>query len=301
MAELGAVAGADIDEEVSLPLSLPLASLASVINISSPNMAQSSSMARPISSEITCRVLSPHSSLKEEVSSRLRLQRNDAMSACGIQVSRLTRAEAPIPDHPVVEPVGADGPVQGGARVAEEQHPEEVGVEAGRVAADMVDKWGAFTISFHRPSKGKPHGSAEARCPFHALNMQTRCKKSYTLRNDSQEHRLSVLWALRHWCNQGPSVNRQRLHLGARILDLTAVPDRAIILQSRPSAPAPLVVRTDADLDASQSQEGQPQAQQGHERAPKAKARPKVAAQDAQRSQSSSSSSSSNSSSSSSS
>ena len=123
-----------------------------------------------------------------------------------------------------------------------------------RRAAEDVEHWGPFTLAWFPPSSdnNRPYGACEARCPFHAKNKSTKCKKYYSLRSDDPSHREEVRWRLRHWCNQGLQHSKQREHLGGRGLKLSDRPDNASIIAASLTQPAPAAeeIMTDAQQDA---------------------------------------------------
>ena len=117
-----------------------------------------------------------------------------------------------------------------------------------RVKPDHIDLWGPFTITFHPPAGKKTHSSVEARCPFHALGPKSGCKKYYTLRDGSESHRSSALWAMRHWCNSALEYDRQRDHLGTRALQMQGLPDHASTTAAKITEEPPAALCTDKEL-----------------------------------------------------
>ena len=164
-------------------------------------------------------------------------------------------------DFQVVDAAPPTPPLAAPPPINRDDRNVEAGVHLERVPAVYTDRWGPFTISFMAASATKPYGSAEARCPFHCLNQRTRCKKFLTLQSDSDNHRLDVLWGLRHWCNTAERFQRQRDHLGRRHLQLVNLPTRDEIAAAKITREPPLVVITDADLDMREHVVAPPQAQ----------------------------------------
>ena len=160
--------------------------------------------------------------------------------------SRVQAGEAPARAEPLVEEQASSS----AAPAAAARSNDDLHV---RVSAEFIDEWGPFTISFHPPSDKKRFGSAEARCPFHALGPKSRCKKYVSLRSCDEAHRVDTLWALRHWCNKAAGCDRQKEHLGQRQLQVNNLPSREEIVRQKITTPAPLNVPTDAELDAAGS------------------------------------------------
>ncbi len=136
--------------------------------------------------------------------------------------------------------------------------------EGGAAGARMVNTvWGPFILRPKHPDVGRPFGGIEAHCPFHRKSERSDCKKYLQLKSADPEHRMHVLWCLRHWCNQAKSFERQRYHVLLGDIDNMTythpAPDvisAQMISEARPARPS---VKTDIELDR-EAAEVQPQA-----------------------------------------
>ena len=113
-------------------------------------------------------------------------------------------------------------------------------------------EWGPFKIkarSWKRHGR-KAFGSFFTACPYHARNAMTGCTKELSLTNDSDDHRMDVLNAMRHWCNRAPDHHRQRDHKMDHPF-LVTVPHQALVLaQKITEAPPPAgTLLNDEELD----------------------------------------------------
>lgn len=108
-------------------------------------------------------------------------------------------------------------------------------------------RWGHFYFTWSPPEKRPPHGSWQARCPYHRLNEKTACTKSYGLRNPDQiEHCRLVL---QNWCIQARAYSRKRDHGSVSLHAMELLP--VGLLEARLlELPVPHMVKTDAELDA---------------------------------------------------
>ena len=112
--------------------------------------------------------------------------------------------------------------------------------------------WGHFTTWVWRKTlPGRVHGAIEVTCPYHKKSSRTSCKKACSLRGRSQRDILSVVWALRNWCNSARQHSRQAYHIIPFQLDLTATPPHESIRanQIAEAPPSALNIKTDEELD----------------------------------------------------
>lgn len=130
--------------------------------------------------------------------------------------------------------------------------------------------WGAFRFTPKQEERSTGTVYAwEAGCPFHRKNARTDCKKTVSFRQLSESE--AVILALKGWCNEALSVDRQWKHVGLpairgchppeRLLDAAMISERPF---ERPS--------TDEELDRQEAAGGLP---------PRAKARSKAKAKTA--------------------
>ena len=82
-----------------------------------------------------------------------------------------------------------------------------------------VTFWGCFRMSRLAPkAPSRPYGAIEAVCPFHMLNDKSECKKYVSHKSSSDEQQDLDYKAILHWCAQAHSFNRQRHHVGTKLL-----------------------------------------------------------------------------------
>ena len=82
-----------------------------------------------------------------------------------------------------------------------------------------ISRWGPFRISRLAPKPPfRKFGALEAVCPFHMRNEKSECKKYIGHKTDNPEDQDLDYKALLHWCNQASAFNRQKHHVGSRLL-----------------------------------------------------------------------------------
>lgn len=80
-------------------------------------------------------------------------------------------------------------------------------VEVGEIRPDIPElrsgMWGIFRITPKRPGTANgPHGSYQARCPFHAKSKVTGCKKTLRIDGPTKSDQADTLRRLMFWCSQ---------------------------------------------------------------------------------------------------
>ena len=111
-------------------------------------------------------------------------------------------------------------------------------------------RWGSGKFKWSAADASAPFGSVAAICACHKKNKRTLCVKEVGLRSRDMSHVESVLWALKHWLNQGPEYSRRRFHMLPRRLDLAAVPSPRVVEAQRIADNPPDNVLDDDELDA---------------------------------------------------
>jgi hypothetical protein len=76
---------------------------------------------------------------------------------------------------------------------------------------DHVFWYGCFRITFHAGGQ-TGLGLYRATCPFHRLNVMTRCSRSVSVLNSGETARMYALRLLFTWCLGAPEFNRRRDH-----------------------------------------------------------------------------------------
>lgn len=69
--------------------------------------------------------------------------------------------------------------------------------------------WGCFRITY-RAARGGCHGGLQARCPFHALNAKTGCKRQFTIFGPLDSDTKHAMQRLCWWCSLARTFHRQR-------------------------------------------------------------------------------------------
>lgn len=178
------------------------------------------------------------------------------------------RVPPPAPAHPVVR-----------VRSARRPPPSEGNPEAVYLFGFA---WGCFTFGTKQPSakSGGGFGGYEARCPFHARNAKTGCKKFINVGGPEESDRARARLVAKWWCVQAPQHQRQWEHIFAA--DVASPPDEEVLeamrIDTGPTAP---VVPDDACASsvAGEDPPGAPKAKAKGRAKGRPKAKPKVKAE----------------------
>lgn len=112
------------------------------------------------------------------------------------------------PPSPVAPPMGADVPAAAeGALVLADDDGEVVAREL------RGGKWGVFGITPKQAGQGGKWGGYQARCPFHAKNPMTGCKRFFRLDGPTKDDTSKTLRLMMQWCIDARGFQRQRVHL----------------------------------------------------------------------------------------
>ena len=160
--------------------------------------------------------------------------------------------------EPHVPPPAEETPKEVGRDEAHEKPSDAivtVGQESGpdaedeRAPAEVLRSgyWGVCRVTAIQPNKGYPHGAWQARCPFHALNERTDCKKESRVEGPEKRHRGQALRRLLHWCTLHSKHTLQRSHR-VDFPHIVECPPWPVIISRKPTvAPSRRDVVTDAE------------------------------------------------------
>ena len=150
-------------------------------------------------------------------------------------------AEEPPPPHPEPRPRPDPVPLPLPA-------PDDVADLDASMARFRTARWrDTFTLTPIKPGSKCRHGGYQARCPYHALNEKTGCKKRLACAGPGRQNMLATLRALLWWCARGPDFQRQRSHVGEPVRADCTPPYGVIKARALPSVPE--VVLNDDVLD----------------------------------------------------
>jgi hypothetical protein len=119
-------------------------------------------------------------------------------------------------------------------------------------------EWGVFLFT---PKTTSKHGSVQVRCPFHAKNASTGCKKLFTVPGPSENDRFQTVRLAAWWGTQALQFDRQRSHM-AWSPDVSQCPAVEVLeAHQSPDVPAGKI-KTDVELDQEFAKQQQQQTQE---------------------------------------